>query len=263
MSKYKIRKIVSAIVTIVVLVSIFGFNIPNLKSIISSGTPATETASAEARNIDVTDYANTAISFTTEDGNQISIPQFDGSSYTYTVNDNTPYFTTEDLTFSGTYVTFSNLDDYGRAQVASAVLGLETMQTHERGDISDIHPSGWWEAKASDVNVNRCHLIGNQLGGDQTDTSFNMVTGARHFNTPVMTDYENPTADYIEKTGNHVRYRVTPVFENNDSTCHGVLMEAESIEDGGAGLKFCVYCYNIQPGYVCDYQIGEWSKIDG
>ena len=29
MSKYKLRKIVSAIITIVVLASIFGFNIPN------------------------------------------------------------------------------------------------------------------------------------------------------------------------------------------------------------------------------------------
>lgn len=260
--RFRFNNLIRLIVTAVALASALGLSVPKITQAVSNGSGSIASTISGDSHIDVTDYSNTSVAFQAADGSTVSIPAYSGEGV-YVVNGNEPFFTDADLTYGGTYVTFSSLDDYGRAQVANAVLGPETMQTHERGDISDIHPSGWWEAKASDVNVNRCHLIGNQLGGDQTDTTFNMVTGARHFNTPVMTDYENPTADYIEKTGNHVRYRVTPVFENNDSTCHGVLMEAESIEDGEAGLKFCVYCYNIQPGYVCDYQIGEWSKIDG
>lgn len=255
-----IRKLIAIVATIGAALSAFGLNADKITSGLSDSGIGSITTPAAAEHVDVTDYSNTAVTFTSADGQQISIPQFTGE-YTYTVNDDQPYFTDEDLTYNGTYVTFSDLDDYGRAQVANAVLGPDTMQTHERGDISDIHPSGWWEAKASDVNVNRCHLIGNQLGGDQTDTGVNMVTGARHFNTPVMTTYENPVADYIKESGNHVRYRVTPVFVDNDATCHGVLMEAESIEDNGAGIKYCVYCYNIQPEYVCDYLTGEWSYI--
>lgn len=37
-------------------------------------------------------------------------------------------------------------------------------------------------------------------------------------------------------------------------------MEAESVDDSGKTLKFCVYCYNVDPDYEVDYLTGEWSK---
>ena len=52
-------------------------------------------------------------------------------------------------------------------------------------------------------------------------------------------------------------YRVTPVFGEYDQVCSGVLLECRSVEDGGAGLQFCVYCYNVQPGIEIDYSTGE------
>lgn len=209
----------------------------------------------------IKDWSNTS---TTVNG--IEIPQFDGENDAYVLNDNEPFFTSDELVYTETYIAFSDLDYYGRAGVANAVVGQETMQTHERGSISDIHPSGWWEAKQSDVNVNRSHLIGNNLYGDVTDCSENMITGSRQLNAGgtfegSMLQYEIQLANYLEDTGNHVRYRVTPVFENNDATCKGVLMEAESLEDGGEGLKFCVYIYNVQDGYECNYQTGVWEKV--
>ena len=209
----------------------------------------------------ITDWSNTS---TTVNG--VEIPVFDGQNDAYVLNDGEPFFTSEDLVYTETYINFSDLDLLGRAGVANAVVGQETMQTHERGSISDIHPSGWWEAKQTDVNVNRSHLIGNNLYGDITDCTENMITGSRQLNAGgtfegSMLQYEIQLANYLEDTGNHVRYRVTPVFENNDATCKGVLMEAESLEDGGAGLKFCVYIYNVQDGYTCDYQTGVWEKI--
>jgi DNA-entry nuclease len=36
-------------------------------------------------------------------------------------------------------------------------------------------------------------------------------------------------------------------------------MEAESVEDKGESIRFCVYCYNVQPGVVIDYTTG-WSR---
>ena len=234
----------------------------------SQTTESNETVAENNINTDsnvtsntIADWSNTRTTV-----NSIEIPQFDGENDAYILNNNEPFFTSDELAYTETYINFSNLDTYGRAGVASAVLGQETMQTHDRGSISDIHPSGWWEAKQTDINVNRSHLIGNNLYGDITDCSENMITGSRQLNaggtfSGSMLQYEIEVADYLEETGNHVRYRVSPVFENNDVTCKGVLMEAESMEDGGTGLKFCVYIYNVQDGYTCDYQTGVWEKI--
>ena len=65
-------------------------------------------------------------------------------------------------------------------------------------------------------------------------------------------------ADYIdENKNNHVLYRVTPVFEDNNLLASGVEMEAWSVEDSGAGICFNIYCYNVQPGITIDYATGE------
>ncbi|MBP3339554.1 MAG: zinc metallopeptidase [Lachnospiraceae bacterium] len=63
--------------------------------------------------------------------------------------------------------------------------------------------------------------------------------------------------DYIKDTGNHVMYRVTPVFEENNLLATGVLMEAKSVEDSGKGIMFCVFIYNVQDGIVIDYATGD------
>ena len=43
----------------------------------------------------------------------------------------------------------------------------------------------------------------------------------------------------------------------------GVLMEGWSVEDDGAGVCFCVYAYNVQPGVELDYATGDsWLSGD-
>ena len=64
-------------------------------------------------------------------------------------------------------------------------------------------------------------------------------------------------ADYIQNTGNHVLYRVTPMFSGDDLVAGGVRMEARSVEDGGEGLSFHICAYNVQPGVTIDYATGE------
>ena len=66
-------------------------------------------------------------------------------------------------------------------------------------------------------------------------------------------------AEYVRKTGNHVLYRVTPIFEGRNLVASGVQMEAKSVEDNGAGVQFNVYCYNVQSGIEIDYATGENS----
>lgn len=76
-------------------------------------------------------------------------------------------------------------------------------------------------------------------------------------NATSMLKYENEVADYIEKTGNHVLYRVTPIFEGENLLATGAQMEAKSIEDNGAGISFNIFVYNIQDGITIDYKTGD------
>ena len=103
---------------------------------------------------------------------------------------------------------------------------------------------------------NRCHLIGYQLAAENANVK-NLITGTRYLNMEGMLPFENMVADYVEETGNHVAYRVTPVFHSDDLLASGVLMEGYSIEDQGEGICFCIFAYNVQPGVTIDYRTGE------
>ncbi len=77
-----------------------------------------------------------------------------------------------------------------------------------------------------------------------------------------MLPFENMVADYVQETGNHVLYRVTPIFQGTELVARGVQMEAESVEDQGEGICFNVYVYNDQPGITIDYATGA-SSLEG
>ena len=81
--------------------------------------------------------------------------------------------------------------------------------------------------------------------------------GTRYLNVEGMLPFEDMVTEYVKKTGNHVLYRVTPVFQGKNLVASGVEMEAWSVEDSGSGICFHVYCYNVQPGIEIDYASGE------
>ena len=134
------------------------------------------------------------------------------------------------------------------------------MATEERGSIGMVKPTGWHTVKYDHVDgkylYNRCHLIGFQLTGENANTK-NLITCTRQTNTGEMLKRENAVADYIKRTGNHVLYRVTPIFKEDHLVATGILMEAQSVEDGGQGVKFNVFVYNVQDGIEIDYKTGE------
>ena len=176
------------------------------------------------------------------------------------VNGNVPYFSEEELT-TQSFESYSELDSLGRCGVAYACVGLDLMPTEERGSIGNVRPTGWHTIKYNDIIdgnylYNRCHLIGYLLSGENANER-NLITGTRYLNVQGMLPYENMIADYVTESGNHVLYRVTPVFEGENLLASGVLMEARSVEDGGEAISFCVYAYNVQPGIAIDYATGE------
>lgn len=193
--------------------------------------------------------------------NLSEIPVYNGEDYVV-INDNKPEFTEEDITTTS-FEKYSDLDNLGRCGVAYANISKETMPTEERGSIGMIKPSGWHTVKYDIVNgkylYNRCHLIGYQLSGENANEK-NLITCTRQMNTEGMLEFENKVADYVERTNNHVLYRVTPIFEGDNLLASGVQMEAYSVEDNGEGISFNVYVYNVQKGIDINYSTGD-SKL--
>lgn len=186
------------------------------------------------------------------------IPEYDGKPYVQ-VENNQPDFSQEDKK-TESYEYYSELDRDGKCGVVEANISEELMPDEERGAIGQVKPTGWHTVKYDNVDgkylYNRCHLIGYQLTGENANEK-NLITGTRYMNTEGMLPFENLVADYIRETGNHVLYRVTPVFEGDNLLASGVQIEAESVEDHGAGICFNIYAYNVQPGIEIDYTTGE------
>lgn len=192
------------------------------------------------------------------------VPAYDGAA-SVTINKNRPDFTEEDMTTEA-FEIYAPLDILGRCGQAIACVGEELMPTEGRGDISSVYPTGWEQNSYDFVDgnslYNRCHLIGFQLTGENANER-NLITGTRYMNVEGMLPYENMIADYIKETGNHVLYRVTPIFEGSELVARGVQLEAASMEDKGEGVFFNVYVYNVQPGVEIDYATGEnWAVED-
>ncbi len=242
-----------SLLLVVVILSACGGGVP------SATVPPVDNATSVITDAITTEATTRNIETTTENIISLdSIPEYSGSPYII-LNNNKPEFTESEIT-SRAFERYSELDSLGRCGVAFACLGLETMPQEERGEIGMIKPSGWHLKKYDCVDgkylYNRCHLIGFQLSGENANDR-NLITGTRYLNIEGMLPFENMVDDYIEETNNHVIYRVTPIFEGDNLLCKGVKMEAHSVEDGGKGISFNVFCYNAQPSIKINYKTGE------
>ena len=192
------------------------------------------------------------------------IPEYSGNAY-IVINNNKPFFTSSEITATA-FVKYTELDSRGRCGAALASLGKEIMPTDGRENISGFTPSGWTYNGKSNNNTyallagqtvyNRTHLLAHQLVSNDADAR-NLITATPYLNQNTMTSFENMVADYVKETGNHVMYRVTPMFEGDNLIATGVLMEAWSVEDNGDEIEFCVFLYNVQPGIIINYLTGE------
>ena len=220
-----------------------------LALIIGIYTYYTDNSSAYVNNNDITN-----IKYDISD-----IDKFTGYNY-IELNGNIPVF--EEIDTSKSFEEYSELDSLGRAGSAFANIGVDLMPTEKRGSIGMIKPSGWHTIKYDIVDgkylYNRCHLIGYQLTGENANEK-NLITCTRQMNTKGMLDFENKVADYIKSTNNHVLYRVTPVYKDDNLLATGVIIEAKSVEDNCEGILFNVFVYNIQNGIEIDYKTGESS----
>lgn len=193
----------------------------------------------------------------------LEIPVYAGQPYTV-IKDNVPDFTEEEKSCTDAFEYYGDLDTLGRCTVTFANVCPQTQPTEKRGTIGQVRPSGWHTVKYNDLIdgnylYNRCHLIGYQLTGENANVS-NLITGTRYLNVEGMLPFEDMIDDYVDEIGNHVLYRVTPIFKGDELVARGVRMEAWSVEDAGTGICFDVFCYNVQPGIVIDYATGDSKR---
>lgn len=249
------KKLQIGILTLILSVTLSACGqLPATNSVDSSSTISYETESQAEKTLE----NSSEITFSIDD-----VASYSGQPYV-AANNNVPYFLESELT-TESFEVYSDLDDLGRCGVAYANICIDIMPTEERGGIGQIKPSGWHTVKHNGIIdgnylYNRCHLIAYQLAGENANEK-NLITGTRYLNTEGMLPFENMVADYVKETGNHVLYRVTPIFEGENLVASGVLMEAESVEDKGEDIQFCVYVYNVQPGIAIDYLTGESSLV--
>lgn len=277
--KSKTKTIVLSVVLILLLVFFVGrhlykTNLVQFPSVIGSffdkfdqyviGIDSEEEANSNNAQT-VTDNQN-SVSVSSPNSFTLSVvPEFSGYPY-IVINDNVPYFTDAEIeTYSVVGLEqYSDLDELGRCGATIACVGKDTMPKENRGDISNIKPSGWKNAKYDFIDggwvYNRCHLIGWQLTAEN-DNEHNLITGTRYMNVQGMLPFENMVADHVKETNQHILYRVTPVFKDNELVARGVLMEAYSLEDNGLGVQYCVFCYNVQPQIQINYLTGA-TDID-
>lgn len=162
-----------------------------------------------------------------------------------------------DSLFTGDeYISYGPLDKWLRPSRAVACLGPESLTDTIREPMQGILPPGWQTntyAFIPGFNLyQRCHLIGNQLGGMETEE--NLITGTQYLNIAGMLPIENQIAEYIRTTGNRVLYSVWPYYGAGNYLCCGVQIEAKSIDDDGILINR--YCFNVQPGVSIDYRTG-------
>lgn len=186
----------------------------------------------------------------------IDIPEFDGKNVVVQVNQNIPSFTEEELSLEkGYWQIFSDLDSLNRVGVAEAMLHRELMPTKDRGHISNVYPTGWNQKKLADGRwlYNRSHSIGHQMTGEDANWK-NLFTGTQQLNQIYKVQYENEVANYLRQTNNHVRYRVTPLFRDQELLPRAVQMEAQSVENDELGFNIIIH--NVQDGVSIDYRTG-------
>lgn len=190
------------------------------------------------------------------------VSSYDQETYEI-LHNNEPEFTEKEKKSTKAFENYASLDSLGRCGAAFANICEEIMPTEKRGSIGKVKPSGWHTVKYDTVDgkylYNRCHLIGYQLAGENANEK-NLITGTRYLNMEGMLPFEDQVADYVQDTGNHVLYRVTPRYEGDNLVAEGVQMEGYSVEDQGKGICFNIFAYNVQPGITIDYKTGESAQ---
>lgn len=123
-----------------------------------------------------------------------------------------------------------------------AMIAPEMYQTGTDAD-SSILPTGWSKSNQNESNpkqLNRGHLLADVLGGSGEDWR-NLVTLYRNANYPAMYFARNSLSVKRIQSGTTVRYRVTPLFKDDELMREGLHIMAKSVTDDSVDLNIYVF----------------------
>mgnify|MGYP005982744271 CR=1 FL=1 len=185
---------------------------------------------------------------------------------------------------SAPYVQLAQQDSLGRPRVANALLNKSSRQYKNRSETTGsngksnsakINPVGWQQLMIPEGSYstlyNRGHSIGYALAGnikgfDASEANpQNISTQTAWANQSSNGNEENTGQNYYEglvrkalDKNKTVRYRVEPLYEDDDLVPSGTHMEAKS-KDGS--LEFNVFIPNVQPGIQINYATGKGTMM--
>lgn len=155
------------------------------------------------------------------------------------------------------FCTYSEVDDLTRCRGVMACIGKESLNGPKKTVY--ITPSGWVgeesEVLYGEGIYEKCMLIGSVLGGTSV-VSENVISATQTLKKNIES-YEQRIRKHVTLTGNHVLYRVRPLYDGKNALATGVQLEAYSIEDRGE-LSVNVLLKNVQEGHYINYRTGEW-----
>lgn len=195
-----------------------------------------------------------------------SLPKFTGVPYV-TINNNVPFFKDKEKELAKTdFLKLAEKDSFGRCGTLIASISPQSMPSDIETTMGDVEPTGWHITKYDGIEgqflYNRCLLLPAVFAGIPHDVDKEIITGTRFLCKVGMIPFTDGVYKYIRKTGNHVLYRATPLFDKSELLARGILLEAYSVEDKGEGLQSCMFVYNAQPGIEIDYSSGTSKPID-
>ena len=135
------------------------------------------------------------------------------------------------------WITYGEYDELNRPTTADALIKPNMIGTGS-GAKQEIKPPGFISG-LDPHNHSRGHLIGKQLGGSGEDPK-NLVTLYQNpVNTPFMTKYENMVRKAADE-GETIRYRVTPLYEDDIGMPRAVHMEGKSLNSNSINFNVTI-----------------------
>ncbi len=170
-------------------------------------------------------------------------------------------------------VIYSNLDSLNRTSHSNtAFLEKRNVANDSLRVRQFVQPTGWHYNHRHGTQIyNRGHLIAysisagidqdgnynpNNQSGDQNNPK-NLFTQSAYSNQKIQTIFESKVRRALREN-KRVIYQATPIFRGNELMARGINLQAVSTD---GSLDFNVYLFNVQPGFVYNYNDGR-AKID-